>query len=149
MLHYWISYAKYLSDIKLNESFPWHISSLGFSLNTNRLPSDNLQERKIQFKIDPFTKCQTHTVKKHTLLQYIPALKWHSLRNTSVQLHRYSIRMKSNEDNKTGISYILVRNKFLCLKQVYCCLTFVCMYIYWSNVLSYHFIILHTAMIKS
>ena len=37
--------------------------------------------------------------------------------------------MKSNEDNKTLISNILVRNIFLCLKQVYCCLTFVCVYI--------------------
>ena len=38
--------------------------------------------------------------------------------------------MKSNEDNKTWISNILVRNIFLCLKQVYCCLTFVCVCIY-------------------
>ena len=38
--------------------------------------------------------------------------------------------MKSNEDNKTWISNIMVRNIFLCLKQVYCCLTFVCVYIY-------------------
>ena len=38
--------------------------------------------------------------------------------------------MKSNENNKTWISNIVVRNIFLCLKQVYCCLTFVCMYIY-------------------
>ena len=38
--------------------------------------------------------------------------------------------MKSNEDNKTLISNILVRNNFLCLKQVYCCLTFVCVYIW-------------------
>ena len=37
--------------------------------------------------------------------------------------------MKSNEDNKTWISKILVRNNCLCLKQVYCCLTFVCVYI--------------------
>ena len=37
--------------------------------------------------------------------------------------------MKSNEDNKTWISSILVRNNVLCLKQVYCCLTFLCMYI--------------------
>ena len=37
--------------------------------------------------------------------------------------------MKSNEDNKTWISHILERNIFLCLKQVYCCLTFVCVYI--------------------
>ena len=37
--------------------------------------------------------------------------------------------MKSNKDNKTWISNILVRNIFLCLKQVYCCLTFVCVYI--------------------
>ena len=71
---YWISDAKYLSDIKLNVSFSWHISSLGFSLNTNRLPSDNAQERIIRFKIDPFTKCQTDTVKKHTPFQYILAL---------------------------------------------------------------------------
>ena len=42
--------------------------------------------------------------------------------------------MKSNEDNKTWISNILVRNIFLCLKQVYCCLTFVCVYIYTSCV---------------
>ena len=38
--------------------------------------------------------------------------------------------MKSNEDNKTWISNILVRSIFLCLKQVYCCLTFVCVYMY-------------------
>ena len=37
--------------------------------------------------------------------------------------------MKSNEDNKTWISNIVVPNNFLCLKQVYCCLTFVCVYI--------------------
>ena len=37
--------------------------------------------------------------------------------------------MKSNEDNKTWVSNILERNNFLCLKQVYCCLTFVCVYI--------------------
>ena len=37
--------------------------------------------------------------------------------------------MKSNEDNKTWIFNILVQNIFLCLKQVYCCLTFVCVYI--------------------
>ena len=43
--------------------------------------------------------------------------------------------MKSNEDNKTWISNILVRNIFLCLKQVYCCLTFVCVYM--LQVLSY------------
>ena len=36
--------------------------------------------------------------------------------------------MKSNEDNKTWISNISLRNIFLCLKQVYCCLTFVCVY---------------------
>ena len=34
-------------------SFPWHTPSLGFSINMNRLPSDNSQERKIRFKIDP------------------------------------------------------------------------------------------------
>ena len=51
------------------------------------------------------------------------------MRNTFVQLHWYSIRMKSNEDNKTWISNILVWNN-LCLKQVYCCLTFVCVYRY-------------------
>ena len=45
-------------------SFSWHISFLGFSINTKRLTSDNAQERKIRFKIDPFTKCQTHTVNK-------------------------------------------------------------------------------------
>ena len=39
--------------------------------------------------------------------------------------------MNSNEDKKkTWISHILVRNIFLCLKQVYCCLTFVCVYIF-------------------
>ena len=38
--------------------------------------------------------------------------------------------MKSNEENKTWISNILVRNNFLCLKQVYCCLTFVFVYIW-------------------
>ena len=38
--------------------------------------------------------------------------------------------MKSKEDNETWISNIFVRNNFLCLKQVYCCLTFVCVYIY-------------------
>ena len=45
--------------------------------------------------------------------------------------------MKSNEDNKTRISNILVRNIFLCLKQVYCCLTFVCVYIwlFWGVIL--------------
>ena len=36
--------------------------------------------------------------------------------------------MKSNEDIKTWISNTLVRNIFQCLKQVYCCLTFVCVY---------------------
>ena len=40
MLHYWISYAKYLSNILLNESFPWHIPSLGFSIKTKRRRSD-------------------------------------------------------------------------------------------------------------
>ena len=38
--------------------------------------------------------------------------------------------MKSNEDNKTWISNILVRNIFLCLKQIYCGLTFVCVYMW-------------------
>ena len=38
--------------------------------------------------------------------------------------------MKSNEDNKTWISNILVRNIFFWLKPVYCCLTFVCVYMY-------------------
>ena len=33
-----------------------------------------LTRAQIRFKIDPFTKCQTNTVKKHTPLQYIPAL---------------------------------------------------------------------------
>ena len=37
--------------------------------------------------------------------------------------------MKATEDNKTWISNILLRNIFLCLKQVYWCLTFVCVYI--------------------
>ena len=37
--------------------------------------------------------------------------------------------MKSNEIDKTWISNILVRNNFLCLKQVYYCLTLVCVYI--------------------
>ena len=36
--------------------------------------------------------------------------------------------MKSNEDNKTWICNIMVRNIFM-FKQVYCCLTFVCVYI--------------------
>ena len=44
-----------------------------YPINTNLLPSDNSQKRKIRFKIDPFTKSQTHSVKKHTPLQYIPA----------------------------------------------------------------------------
>ena len=43
--------------------------TLSEAVNTNRLPSDNSQERKIRFKIDLFTKCQTNTVKKHTPLQ--------------------------------------------------------------------------------
>ena len=38
--------------------------------------------------------------------------------------------MKPNADNKTWISSILVRNNCLFLKQVYCCLTFVCVYWY-------------------
>ena len=64
-------FERYLSNV----SFPWHIPSLWFSINTNRLPSDNSQELKIRFKINPITKCQTHTVKKHTPFQYIPALR--------------------------------------------------------------------------
>ena len=47
---YWISYAKYLSNIELNVSFSWHISSLEFSINKNRLPSDISQERKYDLK---------------------------------------------------------------------------------------------------
>ena len=43
--------------------------------------------------------------------------------------------MKSNEDDKTWISNLLVRNNFLCLKQVYCCLTFVCVYRSLGNIL--------------
>ena len=62
----------------LTHTPPW------FAINTNRLRSYNSQERKIRFKIDPFTKCQTHTVKKHTLLQYIPAL------NTRYVIHLFS-----------------------------------------------------------
>ena len=104
-------------------------------------------------------------VKAHPL-QYIHLQ--HPLHDTCVQLHWYSIRMKPNEDNKTWISIILVRNiffyilnkctidvfsytdtrfewslmeikktwisnilvrnNFLYFKQIYCCLTFVCMY---------------------
>ena len=109
----------------------WHISYLGFSINTNRLPSDNAQERKIRFKIDPLRNIKLRQWKRTPLFN-IYSLK-HSLRNTFVQLHWYSIRMKSNEDNKTLISNILVRNIFLCLKQVYCCLTFVCVYIFIFN----------------
>ena len=46
-----------------------------------------------------------------------------------IHLFSYSITMKSNKDDKTWISNILVRNNSLCLKQIYCCLTCVCMYI--------------------
>ena len=68
-----------------------------------------------------------YSEKAHPSSIYIPALTL--VTYTFVQLHWYSIRMKSNEDNKTWISNILVRNKCVCLKQAYCCLTLVCVYL--------------------
>ena len=70
LLYFWISYAKYLSDIQQNVTFPWHIASVGFFRNTNRLPSDNAQEQKILFEIDPLTKCQ-FILWKSTPVNYI------------------------------------------------------------------------------
>ena len=47
-------------------SLLWHIRSLGFSMNTNRLPSDNSQERKIRFKIDPlYEMSNSYSEKAH------------------------------------------------------------------------------------
>ena len=136
MLHYWISYTKYLNDIQLKMSFPWHIPSLGFSINTNRLPSDNSQGRKYKkrliprciFKILPLYEMSSlYSEKAHPSSIYTRFNTRYVIH--FFQLHWYSIRMKSNEDNKTWISNILIRNNFLCLKQVYCCLTFVCVYV--------------------
>ena len=45
--------------------------------------------------------------------------------------------MKSNEDNKTWISNIFGTKHFLCLKQVYCCLTFVFVYMFVLSAFSF------------
>ena len=42
----------------------------------------------------------------------------------------------------------MVRNIFLCLKQVYCCLTFVCVYIYLSKILIERFSTLYKTQTK-
>ena len=42
------------------------VPSLEFSINTNRLPSDNSQERKIRFKIDPiYEMSNSYSEKAH------------------------------------------------------------------------------------
>ena len=69
-----------MSAILQNVSFPWHISSLEFFWNTNRLPSDNSQEQKIQFEIDPFTKCQTNFVNTRFNTRYV--IPWFSYTDT-------------------------------------------------------------------
>ena len=113
-------------------SFSWHISSLGFSISTNRLPSDNAQERKIRFKIDPFTKCQT----KYSEIAHPSSI--YTRFNT-----RYVIPLLSYTDTlfewsqmkiiKLEFPILWNETFFLCLKQVYCCLTFVCVYIIYAS----------------
>ena len=55
----------------------------------------------------------------------------HSLRNTFVQLHWYSNRMKSNEDNQTWISHILVWNICFMFKTSLLLLNF-CLCVYFN-----------------
>ena len=101
-------------------------SSLGFSMNTNRLPSDISKERKIRFEIDPFTKSQTHLKKKahpysiYTRLNTRYVIPLFSCTDTLFEWSQMKII-------KLEFPIFFVQNNSLCLKQVYCCLTFLCL----------------------